>query len=452
MKIGYFTERPYQDPRIMGVTLTDLDLSNDIYDPSLSADLFDRYIDEKIYAEEMGFDMLMLNEHHSTPFQIGGVQNVEASILARVTSKAKIVLLGNVLPIWDDPLWLAETLAIIDVISEGRLVSGWVRGTGRESVAHNAQSPYNWERFQEAHDFVMKAWSTPGPFRWEGEHYQYRYVNPGLRPYQQPHPQVWIPGVLSRNTLEWCARNRLPYVMLATRIEPTKASFDYYDQVAREHGYEAGPQHRGYLFKVHVDENEDLAYEVGRKFLEGPPNIFLEGSRGKANPVLQNLPGMTSRTDLLPTRDVIDVLFSRGKLDETKDFAGASDRQGAHIAGQVAQVSEETRAAREEVYKTQLDAGMIITGTPKTVLPKVRHVLESLRPGQIFFWDGDGSMSHEDSMRSLRLMGEEVLPAVREMGRELGLTDAFQVDPATNQPGVEATDQLGAGTPTAVGD
>ena len=82
MKIGYFTERPYQDPRIMGVTLTDLDLSNDIYDADLSADLFDRYIDEKIYAEEMGFDMLMLNEHHSTPFQLGGVLNVEACILA----------------------------------------------------------------------------------------------------------------------------------------------------------------------------------------------------------------------------------------------------------------------------------------------------------------------------------------------------------------------------------
>ena len=80
MKIGYFTERPYQDPRIMGVTLTDLDLSNDIYDADLSADLFDRYIDEKVYAEEMGFDMLMLNEHHSTPFQLGGVMNVEACI------------------------------------------------------------------------------------------------------------------------------------------------------------------------------------------------------------------------------------------------------------------------------------------------------------------------------------------------------------------------------------
>ena len=67
------------------------------------------------------------------------------------------------------------------------------------------------------------------------------------------------------------------------------------------------------------------------------------------------------------------------------------------------------------------------------MIPKVRHVLEELRPGQIFFWDGDGAMSHEDSMRSLRLMGEEVIPAVREIGDELGLTDAFEVNPKTGE-------------------
>ena len=47
------------------------------------------------------------------------------------------MLLGNIIPIWDDPLWLAEQLAMVDMISGGRLASGWVRGTARESVAHN---------------------------------------------------------------------------------------------------------------------------------------------------------------------------------------------------------------------------------------------------------------------------------------------------------------------------
>ena len=423
MFIGYFTERPYQDPSSgyfgrTGRSIEDLSLSNRDYDPKLGAELYNRYLDEKIYAEEMGFDGLMLNEHHSTPFCMGGVMNVEAAILARITKRAKIVLLGNVLPIWEDPLWLAEMLAEIDMISRGRLVAGWVRGTGRESVAHNSQPPFNWERFQEAHDFIVKAWTTPGPFRWEGEHYNYRYVNPWARPYQEPHPPIWIPGVMSRNTVAWTAKHRYPYVMLATELEPTKQSLDYYNDVAREEGYEAGTQHRGYLFKVHVDETEELAEAAGRKYIEGPSNPFLEGNQGDVRPFIQNLPGMTSRTNLLPTLSTFALARARGRLQE---YEAATGRPAP-------------KADYNGSYEDQIQKMAIITGTPDTVIPKVRHVLEYLRPGNIFFWDGDGAMSHDDAMRSLRLMGEEVIPAVREMSKELDLKGAFEVDPITNQP------------------
>ncbi|HLZ72013.1 MAG TPA: hypothetical protein VKV26_19080, partial [Dehalococcoidia bacterium] len=84
-----------------------------------------------------------------------------------------------------------------------------------------------------------------------------------------------------------------------------------------------------------------------------------------------------------------------------------------------------------------------ITGTPDTVIPKVKHVLEYLRPGNIFFWDGDGAMTHDDAMRSLRLMGEEVIPAVRDIARALDLKGAFEVDPLTNQPLAAATGAAG---------
>ena len=420
MFIGYFTERPYQDPNsgyfgATGRDITDLGLSNSAYDPKLGAELYNRYLDEKVYAEEMGFDGLMLNEHHSTPFCMGSVMNVEAAILARITKKAKIVLLGNVLPIWDDPLWLAEELAEIDMISRGRLVTGWVRGTGRESIAHNAQSPFNWERFQEAHDLVIKAWTTPGPFRWEGEHYNFRYVNPWARPYQDPHPPIWIPGVMSRNTVAWAAKQRYPYVMLATQLEPTRQSYEYYEEQARENGYESGTQHRGYLFKVHVDETEELAEATARKYIQGPSNPFLEGNQGNVRPFIQNLPGMTSRTQLLPT---------------VTDFTAARAR------GRVAQASgdEQDKGDFLGTFEDQTQKMSIITGTPKTVIPKVRHVLEYIRPGSIFFWDGDGAMNHDDAMRSLRLMGEEVIPAVREMGKSLDLASPFEIDPKTNEP------------------
>ena len=76
MFIGYFTERPYQDPSsgyfgAAGLPIKDLTLSNDNFDPVVGAELYNRYLDEKIYAEEAGFDGLMLNEHHSTPFCMG---------------------------------------------------------------------------------------------------------------------------------------------------------------------------------------------------------------------------------------------------------------------------------------------------------------------------------------------------------------------------------------------
>lgn len=435
MLIGRFTERPYQDPSsgyfgATGRSIQDLSISNGEYDSQLGADLYNRYLDEQVATEEAGFDAVMLNEHHSTPFCMGGTVNTEAAILARITDKVKIVLNGNVLPIWDDPLWLAEELATIDMISRGRLVTGWVRGTGRESVAHNAQPPFNWERFQEAHDFIVKAWTDDGPFRWEGEHYDYRYVNPWMRPYQKPHPQIMIPGVVSKNTVKWAAEHRYPYLMLSTRLEPTKASFDYYREVARENGYEAGSQHIGYLFKVHVEETEELAYEVGKKFLDGPGNIFLEGSRGTASPVLQNLPGLTDRKNLLPTGQVGFVAASRGR--DTADVAKDNPDQPKTEATPPARGG--AAPAMQADYDTQLENYTIIAGTPDSVIPKIRHVLETLRPGTIFFWDGDGAMTHEDSMRSLKLMGSDVLPAVREMAEELDLKSSFEVDTQTNEP------------------
>ncbi|MCS5658372.1 MAG: LLM class flavin-dependent oxidoreductase [Dehalococcoidia bacterium] len=412
MFIGYFTERPYQDERTgffgaTGTPIMDLTVSNESFDPIMAAGLYNRYLDEKIYAEEVGFDGLMLNEHHNTAFCMGGAMNVEASILARITKRAKIVLLGNILPIWDDPLWLVEQLSMIDMISHGRLVSGWVRGTGRESVAHNIEPHYNWERFQEAHEFIVKAWTTPGPFRWEGKHYNYRHVNPWAKPYQKPHPPVWLPGVVSRDSLMWAAKQRIPYIMLATEMEPTKQAFQLYHDTAAEEGYESGPQNLGYLWKVHVDETEELAEATGRKYVQGPSNPFLAGNEGTVNPALVNLPGLTSRRRVLPTQAV----------------ATAARGGGGGVAGVLGRP-----------YEQQIADRTIICGTPKTVIPKIREVLEYVRPGSIFFWDGDGAMTHDDAMRSLRLMGEEVIPAVREIAKELDLPGPFEVDPTTNKP------------------
>src|SRR6266852_8831029 len=92
---------------------------------------------------------------------------------------------GNPLPTLKNPLRMAEELAEIDLISHGRLVPGWVRGAGSEQLFNNANPAYNREYFNEAHDVVSAAWTRPGPFRWEGKHFNYRFINPWALPYQK---------------------------------------------------------------------------------------------------------------------------------------------------------------------------------------------------------------------------------------------------------------------------
>lgn len=100
MHIMFFTERAYHgNPEVLEDEIfkrrSFFGVPNKFFDAQKGAQLLNEYIDEKIYCDELGFDGVMLNEHHGTPFCMGAVMDVEASVLARATKKVKIVLLGN---------------------------------------------------------------------------------------------------------------------------------------------------------------------------------------------------------------------------------------------------------------------------------------------------------------------------------------------------------------------
>ena len=169
MHLMYFTEQPmstYDAQAGMEYGATALMFSNKYFDPVSGSRLYNERMEEYIYAEEMGVDGIMLNEHHNAPFCMQAKTNIFASILAAVTKRIKIVLLGNPLPLAENPVRLAEELAMIDMISKGRLVSGFVGGGGQEQLAAGVNPDYNRERFEEAHDLIVKTCTTHGPFRW----------------------------------------------------------------------------------------------------------------------------------------------------------------------------------------------------------------------------------------------------------------------------------------------
>ena len=394
MHLMYFTEQPmsaYDARAGLDYGATALTFSNSHFDPVAGSRLYNQYLEDYIYAEECGADGIMLNEHHNEPFCMQAKTNVFASILAAVTKRVKIVILGNPLPLAENPVRLAEELSMIDMISKGRLVSGFVRGGGQEQLATGVNPAYNRERFEEAHDLIVKAWTQPGPFRWEGTHYQHRVVNPWAVPLQKPHPRIWIPGVLSKETVIWTAKHRYPYIALNTSPEATKSIWDTYSAAANDAGYTAGPENFGYLIRVHVQETEEKAIENARQFM------WMQGEfTGLANPVWANPAGYFSPSG---RRNFVEFAVGRAK-----------NPRGAMT------------------FEQQLDSTMIIAGTPKTVIPRLRWLIEQTRPGIMAFWANDGTISPEDSRTCIRLLCQEVMPAVREIGKELGLNSPFEAN------------------------
>jgi alkanesulfonate monooxygenase SsuD/methylene tetrahydromethanopterin reductase-like flavin-dependent oxidoreductase (luciferase family) len=259
MHLMYFTEQPmsaYFAQAGLDFGATALMFSNKHFDPVAGSRLYNEYLEHYLLVDELGFDGIMLNEHHNAPFCMQARTNIFASILAAMTKNVKIVILGNPLPLSDNPVQLAEELAMIDMISKGRLVSGFVRGGGQEQLANGVNPAFNRERFEEAHDLIVKTWTTPGPFRWEGTHYQHRVVNPWAVPLQKPHPRIWIPGVISRETIIWAAQHGYPYIALNTPVERTKQIWKMYDDTAAAAGFAGGPEYHGLLKQIHVAETE----------------------------------------------------------------------------------------------------------------------------------------------------------------------------------------------------
>jgi alkanesulfonate monooxygenase SsuD/methylene tetrahydromethanopterin reductase-like flavin-dependent oxidoreductase (luciferase family) len=430
MHFMYFTERPYrevpEDEVIKNRSF--FGVPNRLFDREVGARLYNEYLDENCYAEEVGFDGVMLNEHHGTPFCMGAVMNVEAAILARITKRVRIVLLGNPLPTLKNPLRMAEELAEIDLISHGRLVPGWVRGAGSEQLFNNANPAYNREYFNEAHDVVIAAWTRPGPFRWEGKHFNYRFINPWALPYQKPHPPIWIPGVISPETVVWCAQHKYPYVGLGTALQSTVELWNLYGDTAAQEGYQAGTENFGYLQQIFVAETEEKAQELGKAALFGG------GAQNFSRPEWTLPPGYNSKE---ATRRLARQATNYGFLGVTSETLNeaASDRGSKSDTRERLRRGEVTvEEAKKKIYanyqKAQ-DGLQIIIGTPKSVIPKLRLIMEVLHPGILGFFQAQGPLTLEQRMTSIRLLGQEVVPALREISKELGIVDPFQRAPGS---------------------
>ena len=291
IEVFWFSEQPYAH-------VTDADLEqydsgrlgfpNTFFDPEKAHELYNQYHEQYALADEVGFDGIMSNEHHASYWCMKPAVNLDAAVISKITKNTKIAILGNVIAV-NDPIRMAEEIAMLDCFSNGRIISGFVRGTAVESLAGGIIPAENRARFEEAHDLIIKCWTQPGPFRYEGEFYHYRAVNPWVLPVQDPHPPIWFPGLSSAESVVWAARHQHPYMNLGSLLDYTEGLKGVYIDTAKEVGFTPGPEHFGYLLRVFCADTDEEAQRIGETFL------WTENHRNRGPVEHNDPPGYQSR-------------------------------------------------------------------------------------------------------------------------------------------------------------
>jgi alkanesulfonate monooxygenase SsuD/methylene tetrahydromethanopterin reductase-like flavin-dependent oxidoreductase (luciferase family) len=367
-----------------------VDIDPSLYDPAVGHRAYHDYLDELEHAAACGFDGICVNEHHSNAYGLMPSPNLMASALARSTDDAAIVVMGNSLALYNPPIRVAEEMAMIDGLSGGRLVAGFPVGTPMDTCFAYGMNPATLrERYHEAHDLVMQAWTADEPFAFNGTYTKLRYVNPWPRPMQDPHPPIWIPGGGSVETWEWCAEMDYVYSYLSYfGYKAGQATMKgFWDRMATL-GREPNPFQAGFIQFVGVADTEAEA----RRLYREPAEYFFNRCL-HLYPPFADPPGY--RTEATVRAGV------EGMVKQAADRVKAAS--GSSKPGASAGLS----------FDEMVDRGYVVIGTPTTVAEQLTEVATSLNVGNLMLLCQFGNMDRDLAMFNTDLVARKVLPEIR---------------------------------------
>jgi alkanesulfonate monooxygenase SsuD/methylene tetrahydromethanopterin reductase-like flavin-dependent oxidoreductase (luciferase family) len=374
-----------------GKQLEHLKVGNELRYP-LARKHFEANVAVRTYAEHLqaweeldrlGYDGVGFNEHHCSPYGLMNSPNLMAAAAAQRTSRLKLLIYGNLLPL-HQPLRLAEELAMIDCLSGGRLISGFARGIPREYQVHHVPLSESRARFEEAFEIVTRAW-TEEVFSYSGRFWSYRDVAIWPRPTQQPYPPIWIPVTASRESIEFAARHNIPITPgLGGAGGLRDDIIRLYANCLREHGHRISPDHLSLAITAYVADSKAQAVKEA-----GPYYLYF------------------NRT-----------LFSHGNFTETS-LARAAGYASAASTNYVRH--ENLRAAerpREDFRNMTMDdvarqAESMPWGTPQEVTERIVTAAEQAGAGTVQISLNRGAMPHEMFLEQIRRFAREVLPTLQ---------------------------------------
>jgi alkanesulfonate monooxygenase SsuD/methylene tetrahydromethanopterin reductase-like flavin-dependent oxidoreductase (luciferase family) len=229
------------------------------YSPETAQASMGRALEQFELADELGFDWVTVAEHHFSPASLTPNPMVMAAAVAQRVKRARIALLGSNIPI-QNPVRVAEEFAMLDTLSGGRVIAGMLRGTSNEYVTYGVNPAESRERFAEALDLIVRAWTEPQPFGWLGRYYEYRTISIWPRPVQTPHPPIFM-SISSPEAAELAAARRIGGGLAVTTLDRARESVRVYREAARDHGWDPQPDQLLYRIAVHVADSDAQARE-----------------------------------------------------------------------------------------------------------------------------------------------------------------------------------------------
>jgi alkanesulfonate monooxygenase SsuD/methylene tetrahydromethanopterin reductase-like flavin-dependent oxidoreductase (luciferase family) len=350
--------------------------------PELAVRNYREHLDAWALMEELGFDGIGFNEHHTSPYGLMTSPNIMAAAASQRLSRMKILIYGNLLPI-HEPLRLAEELAMLDCLTGGRLISGVARGIPREYKAYNVNLADSRARFEEAWEIIKLAW-TEEVFSYEGKFWTYHDVAIWPRPVQKPRPPVWVPVTTSQETLEWAAREDAPITpgavgTLAARQDMVR----YYATCLAREGHTMTPDHVITPASVHVADSREQALKDA-----GPYTLYF-----------------------------FHTLFSHGNL-----YNVGGQRQSGYVREEgLGWLRPENREdflrALQGFRKMTADDlkrnDRLCWGSPAEVRDQLIALAEALGSNTLLLQFNQGAMPHDMFMNQIRRFSAEVLPVLR---------------------------------------
>ncbi|MBI5948584.1 MAG: LLM class flavin-dependent oxidoreductase [Chloroflexi bacterium] len=351
-----------------------------LYDPEKGNAVYNEYLDELEFAEKVGFDGLGVNEHHSNAYGLMPSPNLIAAALARRTERAALLVMGNSIALYNPAVRVAEEFAMLDVISGGRLIAGFPVGTSMDTNFTYGVTPATLrERYYEAHDLILQAWTDKGVSTFNGKHNQVRYLNPWPRPLQQPHPPIWIPGGGSIETWSWCADMNYLYSYLSySGYIRAKRTIDMWWEQIDQRGLERNPFQCGFAQAFLVAETDAEAKKLYEKHVDYFYNRCLHVYPGFAD-----APGYrTNATVKAGMRSQMEMI--------------------------------KTIAKERQSWEALVENGYIIAGSPDTVCEKLEQMATTLHSGHIMALQQLGNMPRDLTLYNTQMFAEKVMPHFKD--------------------------------------